>query len=105
MQKLGSEEQSGARSGVTLAEFIELFENIPHGKGHDVLPKNAAWFVLLPNSWILQTWDWIILALSFYFFWEVPVNWAFRTAIRLGMLLHARQDAFRHLPVFSVQCD
>jgi hypothetical protein len=105
VQKLKSEEKSGARTGVTLAEFIDLFENIPHVKGHDVLPKNAAWFILLPNSWLLQTWDWMILVLSFYFFWEVPVSWAFRTPERLGMLLQAQQNTFRHLNKISVECD
>jgi hypothetical protein len=88
MQKLKSQEQAGTCKGATLTDFIALFESTSQGKGHSTLPKNAAWFVMLPSSWVLQVWDWAILALSLYFFWEVPVNWAFRTSVRLGMPFH-----------------
>jgi hypothetical protein len=83
IQVLQAEKQAGTREGVGLVDLIRCFDTIEVVDSHGNL-KGAAWFVMEPHSLLLQGWDWTILLLTFYFFWEVPVNLAFRTSSRLG---------------------
>jgi hypothetical protein len=83
VQTLKEEKLAGKREGVGLVDLQKCFETVQKVKEDSEL-EDAAWFVLHPDSWLVQGWDWIILLLSFYFYSEVPVNWAFRSSTRLG---------------------
>lgn len=85
MQKLKSKDVGRQRMGITLADLDKCFQTLPQMKRSRTLPADASYFVLQPSSPLLTVWDWSIRALSFYFFWEVPLNIAFRTFGRLGM--------------------
>lgn len=84
-----SEEQGGHKAGIVLADLERCFQTLPQAKRGGSLPADASYFALQPSSRLLATWDWLIRALSLYFFWEVPLNIAFRTSVRLGAPRHA----------------
>lgn len=48
------------------------------------MPADARWYILHPDSRLLQVWDVAIRCNALYFFWQVPFSIAFSAGSRLG---------------------